>query len=95
MKINFMKIMQTLYIPLENIGPSSSYPVAIIQLCVYCSSHDSKKKIADRAWIAEVWRKPVTNLCHFIPSKPLLLQWLFNLLLRIKKKKFFFCGFKG
>jgi len=28
---------------------------------------------------AEMWRKPVAILCCFIPSKLLLLQWLFNL----------------
>jgi len=36
-------------------------------------------KMAGQAWIAQVWRKPVAILHRFIPSKFLLLQWLFNL----------------
>jgi len=36
------------------------------------------KKIADQARNMEVWRKPVAVLCRFIPSMPLLLQWLCN-----------------
>jgi len=35
--------------------------------------------MVNRAWIPEVWRKPVAILRRFIPSKFLLLQWLFNL----------------
>jgi len=38
-----------------------------------------KFKMADRAWITEMWKKLFTVLRHSIPSKPLLLQWLFNL----------------
>jgi len=41
------------------------------------SSHDSN--IIKYARIAEVWRKPVAVFRCFISSKPLLLQWLFNL----------------
>jgi len=36
-------------------------------------------KMVDRTWIPEMGRKPVAILRHFIPSKSLLLQWLFNL----------------
>jgi len=35
--------------------------------------------MADQAWILEVGRKPVAVLHCFIPSKSLLLQWLFYL----------------
>jgi len=38
-----------------------------------------KLKMTDWAWIAEVRWIPVAILHHFILSKSLLLQWLFNL----------------
>jgi len=83
--------MQTLYIPLKNgpyLGPSSLYPIVLnvgwfaIQWWVQpYTTHviAVQLNMADQAWIPEVWRKPVDVLCHFMPSKSLLLQWLFNL----------------
>jgi len=85
------KIMQTLYIPLKSgpwLGPSSSYLVVLdvgwftIQWhAQLCTVHVilKKLKMVDRTWIVEVQRKPAFILRHFIPSKPLLFQWLFNL----------------
>jgi len=47
---------------------------AIYSSCEYGAIKDGRPSLDSRSV-----RKPVTVLCHFIPSKSLLLHWLFNL----------------
>ena len=47
------------------------------------STHDSNI-MADNSMESDVMIKPATALHHFIPSKPLLLQWLFTFLLVVQ-----------
>jgi len=92
MNINFTKtstkMMQTVYIPLSITwsqvivsGSSKHWLIrhSMASTAIYSSRDCGELDMADRAWIPEVQRKPVAILCCFIPSKSLLIQWLFNL----------------
>jgi len=86
--INFTKIStkitQTLYLPIENVGPSSHSKRWLIRhsmasTVIYNSRDCSAIKHGEPSLdFRSVKKTSRCSLC-FIPSKSLLLQWLFNL----------------
>jgi len=86
--INFIKISTNTFrkwsITWSQVIVSGSFKRWLIRhsmasTAIYSLCDCGELNMVDQAWIPEVSRKPIAVLYCIIPSKSLLLQWLFNL----------------